>query len=232
MTQKAISVAMRIAFAALFLMAAQIMNSSLTFAADSAPSSAAKLDERVLGDAKAPITVIEYASLTCSHCAHFHNNTLPELKKLYIDTGKIRLIFRDFPNDARALLAAKLSRCLSPTAYFPFISLLMQHQKEWAFSKTEAELYGYASQAGLSREAAKACVEQKPLEDFLLQRRLEAEQKYKITGTPAFIINEGQEVISGSQPVQKFAATFDRLLEKKDPAAPAPTTPAPTPTKP
>ena len=92
------------------------------------------LKERVLGQANAPVTIIEYSSLSCPHCAQFHNNVLPKLKKNYIDTGKVKLVYRDFPLGGPAYIAAMMARCAKPDRYFQFLDVLFRDQANWARS--------------------------------------------------------------------------------------------------
>ena len=119
---------------------------------------AGPLGDMALGDEKAPVTIIEYASMTCPHCAAFHANTYPELKKRYIDTGKVRFIFREFPLDQLALAAFMLARCAGPDKYFPMIDTLFQQQKEWVVQKPLGPLLAIAKQAGMSEQAFNECL--------------------------------------------------------------------------
>ena len=107
----------------------------------------------VLGSADAPVTIYEFSSLGCSHCADFHLNMLPELKKDYIDSGKVKLVFADFPIDAKSMKGAMLARCMPADKYFDFLSLLFKKQLTWGLSfKTEKLLTSYAELEGLSAE--------------------------------------------------------------------------------
>ena len=175
------------------------------------------LKEHVLGKADAPITVEEYASLTCSHCGDFANTVLPELEKRYIDTGKVRFIFRDFPLDGVALKAATLAHCMPEGQYYPFIKVLFKNQMSWitADGGPEKVLIQYAQLGGLDEEKAKACLNDTKLQDAVVASRTEGTEKYKIEATPSFVINKGQETLKGGQSVESFSATFDRLLAKK-----------------
>lgn len=111
------------------------------------------LGDKSLGNEKAPVTIIEYASMTCSHCANFHATVYPVLKKKYIDTGKVRFIFREFPLDAVATAAFMLARCAPPDKYFAMIDVLFEQQKNWAFTKENAKgLLAIAKQAGFSQK--------------------------------------------------------------------------------
>src|SRR6202163_3599537 len=111
------------------------------------------LGDESLGSANAPVTIIEYASMTCPHCAHFHETTFPELKKKYIDTGKVRFIFREFPLDQLAAAGAMLARCAGKDKYFPMVETLFQKQREWVVQRPLAPLMAISKQAGLSEQA-------------------------------------------------------------------------------
>ena len=146
------------------------------------------LGEMALGDEKAPVTIIEYASMTCPHCADFHARTYPELKKRYIDTGKVRFIFREFPLDQLALAAFLLARCAGPDKYFPMIDTLFQTQKEWVTQKPLPPLLAIAKQAGMSEQQFNECLQDKKLIDGLEDVRQRA-MKIGVQSTPSFFIN-------------------------------------------
>jgi protein-disulfide isomerase len=156
------------------------------------PSTSDLLADRVLGDPKAPITVIDYASLTCSHCAKFHTDTLPEFKKNWIDTGKAKLIFRDFPLDRYALRASKLARCLgSGERYFNFLDVLFTGQASWIESKNiDVALTGMAKLAGLSQKQIEACDANKELAEGIVAMRQVGSSKYNVESTPTIVIND------------------------------------------
>ena len=149
------------------------------------------LGDMAQGDEKAPITIIEYASMTCPHCAAFHANTYPELKKRYIDTGKVRFIFREFPLDQLALAAFLLARCAGPDKYFPMIDTLFQQQKEWLIQKPLGPLMAIAKQAGMSETAFNECLQNQKLIDGIEDVRQRA-IKLKVESTPSFFINGKQ----------------------------------------
>ena len=107
------------------------------------------LGDEALGSATAPVTIVEYASMTCPHCAHFHETTFPELKKKYIDTGKVRFIFREFPLDALAAAGSMLARCAGKDKYFPMIETLFSQQKEWVVQKPLEPMLGHCQASGL-----------------------------------------------------------------------------------
>lgn len=164
-------------------------------------------DDRSMGSADAPVTMIEYASLTCPHCANFHNNTLPKLKQAYIDTGKVRLIYRDFPIDALAFKAAILTRCVEPERYFGLLEVLYGGQDSWArATDAMAALRRIGRLAGIGAEKFDACMADKKIGDGILGTRLRASQEHDVSTTPTFIIN-GRKV-TGAQPYEEF----DKIL--------------------
>jgi protein-disulfide isomerase len=148
---------------------------------------AGPLGDMALGDEKAPVTIVEYASMTCPHCATFHATTFPELKKRYIDTGKVRFIFREFPLDQLALAAFLLARCAGPDKYFPMIDTLFAMQKEWVTQKPLPPLLAIAKQAGMSEQAFNECLQDKKMIDGLEDVRQRA-MKIGVQSTPSFFI--------------------------------------------
>jgi protein-disulfide isomerase len=178
-----------------------------------APASAADgtLTETALGDPNAPVTIIEYSSLTCPHCAAFHRDTLPQVKTSYIDTGKVRLVYRDFPLGKLALAAAVVGRCVDPSRHFAFIDMLYRDQDAWSQSRDPlAELKLRAQLAGLSDSQFEACLGNKPLIQAVQQRAQEGQQEYGIDSTPSFIVN-GKK-ISGEQSFEAFSKAIDAAL--------------------
>lgn len=166
-------------------------------------------DDRILGKADAPITIIEYASFTCPHCADFDANTLPKLKTDWIDTGKARLVFRDFPLDGAAVRAAMLARCAPPDQFYAFVDALFHNQTTWAAGgKVEVALGKLAKLSGMSDDQFAACMKDEALQKRVLDSRLEGEQQFKVESTPTFLIN-GTQVV-GAQPY----AEFERVLSK------------------
>ncbi len=170
-------------------------------------------DDLVLGDPAAPITIIEYASLTCPHCASFHNDTLSRIKERYIDAGKVRLIYRDFPFDSLAMRAAVVARCAGREQYFGILEALFRTQRSWAGAQKPFEaLARVARLGGLKREEIDACLADKALTDAVLASRLNGAKECNVTSTPTFIIN-GEKVV-GAQKYERFEEILDRMLEK------------------
>ena len=147
------------------------------------------LGDMSLGDDKAPCTIIEYASMTCPHCAHFHETTYPELKAKYIDTGKVRFIFREFPLDQLAAAGFMLARCSGKDKYFPMIETLFQKQREWVVQRPLAPLMAISKQAGLSEQAFNECLKNQQVLDGIEDVRQRAATKLGVQSTPTFFIN-------------------------------------------
>ena len=146
------------------------------------------LGDMIQGSETAPVTIVEYASLTCSHCRNFAVKTYPELKKRYIDTGKVRYIFREFALNDVDLLAIVIARCASKEKYFPLVETLFEKQDQWAVNNPVQPLLGIAKQAGFTDESFKTCAaNQKVIEGVKAQR--EAGTKFGVNSTPTFFIN-------------------------------------------
>lgn len=180
------------------------------------PSSADALKDRVMGDPAALIEIIDYSSMTCPHCRMFHTKILPVLKKKYIDTGKVRLIFRDFPFDRTALMASVLARCGDPKRYFSFLDVLFEQQPQWgAASDPQKALTRIGKLGGLSESDYQACLNDKALTDGIVKFRLDASQKYEVTSTPTFIVNgpKGQKRVVGAQPIEVFEQAMKEVAK-------------------
>ncbi len=181
-----------------------------------APQSAGKVDkieltdsDYILGKADAPVTMVEYASLTCPHCAAFHGETVPKLKSDYIDTGKVRLIYRDFPLDRLALTASVVARCGGKERYFGLVATLFQSQSSWARAEDPIKaLERIGRLAGLAPAAIDSCIKDKKLADSALGQRLEGERTLGVSSTPTVFIN-GQKYVGG--------LTFDQIKLVIDP---------------
>jgi len=147
-----------------------------------------------LGDKAAPVTIIEYASTTCSHCATFHNTTFKELKTKYIDTGKVRFVLREFPLNNVDLAAYMLARCSGDDKRYPVVDLLFAQQKAWMNDKPVASLSGLLRQTGLSQEKFEACLKDSALYDKMTKARDIATEKFAVNSTPTFFINGQRQV--------------------------------------
>ena len=147
------------------------------------------LGDEVQGAANAPVTLIEYASMTCPHCAHFHETTYPEMKKKYIDTGKIRFIFREFPLDTLAMAGSMLARCAGKEKFFPLIETLFAQQKEWVTQKPMQPLLAIARQAGFTQQGFEECLANQQVQNGIEEVRQRAVQRLNVQSTPTFFIN-------------------------------------------
>ena len=148
--------------------------------------------DHVMGKADAPITIIEYASTTCGHCATFHKTTLPKLKADWIDPGRAKLIYRDFPTGPQGLSvgASMIAHCANPERYYGLLGLIMEHQEKWMGSKTPlVELKKLAKLAGLGEDMVDACLKRQDLADAIKDRAKDANEKLGVDSTPSFIIN-------------------------------------------
>ena len=149
-----------------------------------------ELPENVLGKEDAPYTIVEYSSMTCPHCAHFHTEVLPELKKKYIDTGKARYIIREFPLDNVAAAAFMLARCVDQAKYFDFVDLLYANQAEWAFKDNPLPgLQKFAKQVGFTEERFNECIKDEKLLKYIEGVRNRADTEFGVRATPTFFIN-------------------------------------------
>ena len=147
------------------------------------------LGDEIQGQADAPVTIVEYASMTCPHCSHFHETTYPEMKKKYIDTGKVRFIFREFPLDPLAAAAAMLARCAGKDKFFPLIDAFFAQQKDWVVQKPLQPMFAIAKQAGFTQQSFDECLANQQLLTNLEQQRTHATQKFNVNSTPTFFIN-------------------------------------------
>ena len=151
---------------------------------------AGPLPDQVQGKADAPVTIVEYASMTCGHCAHFHETTYPVLKEKYIDTGKVRFILREFPLDIVAKAAFMLARCAGEGKYYPMTDTLFETQKSWAFTNNPAQaLLGIAKQSGMTEEQFNACLSDAKLGGEIDESAKRAATEFGIDSTPTFFIN-------------------------------------------
>ena len=173
------------------------------------------LGDVALGSDKAPVTIIEYASMTCPHCAHFAMNTFPELKEKYIDTGKVRYILREFPFDPVAAGAFMLARCAGNDKYYAVVDLLFRTQQTWAVEHPEGPLLATVKQAGFTEESFKACLADQKILDGIIWVRDHAANDLKVEATPTFFINGEMKV--GELSIDEIEA----LLKPAAPPAPS-----------
>ncbi len=167
-----------------------------------------ELPELVLGSPDAKVTIVEYASMTCPHCATFHERVLPELKKKYIDAGKVRFVFREFPLDNLAAAGSMLARCAGGDKAFAMLDVLFQKQDEWVVRNDPvSKLFDIAKQAGFTKESFEKCLSDDKLLAQVEASRTRANEKFGVNSTPTFFIN-GKRLAGGGA-----LADFDRALE-------------------
>ena len=172
------------------------------------------LPDMALGPADAAVTITEYASMTCPHCASFNATVFPKLKAEYIDTGKVRYIFREFPLDIKAAAGSMLTRCIAngdAQKYFAVTDMLFRSQNDWVVKNTTETLTRIGKQAGLSQQQVEAC-----LKDQALLDKIAADQKYasdilRVDSTPTFFING--EKIKGESSIEEFQKRINPLLK-------------------
>ena len=182
-----------------------------------ADQSALKIQDNdfFIGDSQAPITIIEYASMSCSHCADFHNVVLNEIKSEYIDTGKVRFVFRDFPFNYPALAGSMMMRCIPNEVRYDYMSALYKLQKSWVFrdnSKTKAELYKIMQSGGMTLDEFNECLSDTNIENDLLEGVMNAQREFNIRSTPTFIING--VLYSGNKNIKEFRQIIDKILSE------------------
>ena len=159
--------------------------------------------DEVMGKADAPITVIEYSSLTCPHCAKFHADTFPQVKKDWIDTGKVKFILRDFPWDPLAQAASMISHC-SGDRYFAFIDTFFHSQQNWEHASSPLDaLKGIARLGGMPADEVDKCLQNHQLLNEIEARKTDGEKVYGVDSTPTFIING--KAVSGDKDYETFA---------------------------
>jgi protein-disulfide isomerase len=170
-------------------------------------------DDRILGNPDAPITIIEYASLTCPHCAHFTNEVLPELKKKWIDTGKAKLVLREFPLDEPALRAAMIARCAPPDRFYAYVDALFATQDKWVMAKDYREaLARIVKLGGMRQDEFDNCLKNTNLENKILEERLAASKELDVNSTPTFFINGTK--FTGAPSVEEFDKALSALAAK------------------
>lgn len=171
-------------------------------------------DEKILGADDAPVTIIEYASMTCGYCAAFHIETLPAIKEKYINTGKVKLIFREFPvstKDLRSIAAFMLARCADDDKYFPMVDVLYKQQTQWARADNPIPiLLNIAKLAGFTQESFNACLKNQEVMNTVLAVRNKAADDYGVSGTPTFFIDGKKHV--GTASVEEFSKLIEDAL--------------------
>lgn len=172
------------------------------------------LPDNVLGSETAPVTIIEYSSMTCPHCANFHKEILPGLKEKYIDTGKVRYIIREFPLDNLAAAAFMLARCSGPKKYFPVVEAFYAKQQVWAFGKEGTpvdRLFDMAKQAGFSKANFDKCLSDQKLLDGIVATRERGSKTFGVSSTPTFFVNG--KLLKGGQKLKDFEDLMQPYLK-------------------
>lgn len=182
-----------------------------TDAASKMLRAASPLGDRSLGRADAPVVMVEYASATCPHCAEFHEKVLPLIKAEYIDTGRVRFIFREFPLDQVALAAFMLARCVPEDKYFATIDLMFRRQGIWTKGDKPAELLKVTQMAGMDKAGFDACLKRDDLAKAIVETSKNAAKDFGIKGTPAIFVN-GQ-MIDGHKEMTEVKAAIDAAIK-------------------
>ncbi|WP_068080855.1 DsbA family protein [Polycladidibacter stylochi] len=169
------------------------------------------LGDMALGEKNAPVTIVEYASLTCSHCATFHNTTYAKLKEKYIDTGKVHFIFREFPLDTVAAAGSMLVRCSAPEKQLTVLGTMFHEQRNWAFTDNPyGALLKMGKQIGLSEKEVESCLTNQKILDGLTATREHASKVLGVNSTPTFFING--EKVSGALSIDQISEYIDKNL--------------------
>lgn len=190
------------------------LNPAFASSFDDALSTPNPLGEIVLGAADAPVTVVEYASLTCSHCGDFHNNVLPTLKRDYVDTGKVKFYFRPFPLDPFGTAGAMLAQCAPVQVRTAFLGILFQRQTEWTRAREPMKkLQAYARQMGMSGEEFSMCLHNQEVLEGIRTMQSAADKELGVNSTPTFFING--EKVEGNVGLEKFRSVLDEQLREK-----------------
>ncbi len=172
------------------------------------------LPDMALGPADAKVTITEYASMTCPHCAAFNADVFPKIKAEFIDTGKVRYIFREFPLDIKAAAGSMLSRCIAngdAAKYFAVTDLLFKTQSDWVMKNTAESLARIGKQAGLTQEQVEACLKDQSLLDKIAADQKYASEVLKVDSTPTFFVNG--EKIKGETSIEEFEKRINPLLK-------------------
>jgi protein-disulfide isomerase len=168
------------------------------------------LPEKALGKEDAKVTIVEYASMTCPHCAHFAETTFPELKTKYIDSGKVRFIFREFPFDPRAEAGFMLARCAGDN-YFPMIEVLFKQQQTWAAAENVKDaMFQLSKLAGFTQESFNACLTDQALLEQVRAVQKRGADEFKVDSTPTFFING--KTYKGALSIEEMSAIIDPLV--------------------
>ena len=174
-----------------------------------------KENDFYLGNKDAPITIIAYESMSCSHCADFHNNTLDKIKEEYIDTGKVKFVFRDFPFNYPALAGSMIMRCVPNEVRYEYMNALYKLQNNWIrreHEDTRNELYKIMQSGGMQQSEFDSCLSDINLENDILEGVMSAQKEFNIRSTPTFIVNG--VLYSGNKNIKEFRQIIDKILSQ------------------
>ena len=172
------------------------------------------LSDMALGPKDAAVTITEYASMTCPHCAAFAENVFPKIKSEYIDTGKVRYVFREFPLDIKAAAGSMLARCIAKDdggKYFAVIDMLFRQQNDWVLKNTTDTLKRIGKQAGMSEAGVETCLKDQALLDKIAADQKFAAEVLKVNSTPTFFING--EMVKGETSFEEFDKKIKALMK-------------------
>lgn len=183
-----------------------------------APSSNSTSDDRVLGNTDAPITIIEYSSLSCGHCALFHKEVLPDVTEKLIDTGKAKLVMRDFPLNIQAFHAAQLTRCVPAERYWGLVDILFKNQDKWLGSQDYINSLKQTGRlAGLSNEAFDACIADEALQNRIIAAYQDGQTRWEVSSTPTFVFLDANGTLidsfSGARDIKAFEDVINKALQ-------------------
>jgi protein-disulfide isomerase len=206
MKNKYIYTIFRVLFCSIFLLASPIKSKTILDITE---------NDFLIGEDNAPVTIIEYSSLSCSHCANFHNDTLSLLKNEYIDTGKVKMVFRDFPFNYPALLGGMVLRCIPNDVRYDYMNALFQLQSDWVVKenkKSANELYKIMQSGGMTKNEFDNCIQDRELENTILQNVIDAQNEFNIKSTPSFLINGF--LVEGNKSIKEFRQILDKILSE------------------
>lgn len=172
-------------------------------------------EDYFIGDTNATVTIIEYASISCGHCADFHINTLPKLIEEYVDTGKVKIVFRDFPFNFPALMGSMVLRCVDRDIRYQYSTALYKLQSKWVLrenKESKKELYKIMQSGGMTKDQFNQCLDNVDLENKILQGLMDAQNEFNIQSTPSFLING--ILLEGNKSIKNFRKIIDNLLTK------------------
>ena len=165
----------------------------------------------IVGNESAPVTIIEYSSLTCPHCSDFHKKVLPVIKREFVDTNKVRLVYRDFPLDQWALRASIIARCAGPKRRYRFIQIFFLQQEQWTSGDPAAGLVALAKLGGLTTSSLEKCLSDEQMIDSVIKERLAATKQFAIRSTPTIIVNG--DLYSGGLDIEQLRSVIEEKLK-------------------